>query len=558
MTGALVASEGSTLRHYLSILDRRRWWVVGALVAVPVLALLFSLTRPALYEAEADVFLNRQNLATSLSGAVDPTIYLDETRFAETQAELASVPDVAERTIDELGLSLTPAELLETSSVTAAPNVDLLEFRVRHEDREVAAELANEYARQYTVYRAEIDTAATQRALTEVRRRLVELRAGGTASSSLLLQSLLDKEQQLETMEALQTESASVVRRAVSADQVQPRPVRDAALGIFLGLALGLALAFLAEALDTRIRSVEELGERVPVPLLGTVPPLERRTRPPGLAMLEEPDSAFAEAFRMLRTNVDFANLDRDAQVIMLTSSVEGEGKSTTASNLAVAYARTGRDVLLVDFDLRRPTIHSLFDLPPRPGLTDVALGYATLDHALTKIPLVSLKPRSAPAAEEGTLEVLRAGPVPPDAGEFLASNAVEGILAKLRERESLVLLDAPPLLQVGDAIALTAKVDAIVLVARLKVVRRPMMRELRRLLDVAPAAKLGLVVTDVAGERGYGYASYGDEPARNRWQIRLPARQQARRRRRRPAGADAPEVVPQEAPPAIRASRRR
>ena len=559
MTGALVASEGSTLRHYLSILDRRRWWVVGALVAVPVLALLFSLTRPALYEAEADVFLNRQNLATSLSGAVDPTIYLDETRFAETQAELASVPDVAERTIDELGLSLTPAELLETSSVTAAPNVDLLEFRVRHEDREVAAELANEYARQYTVYRAEIDTAATQRALTEVRRRLVELRADGTPSSSLLLQGLLDKEQQLETMEALQTESASVVRRAVSADQVQPRPVRDAALGIFLGLALGLALAFLAEALDTRIRSVEELGERVPVPLLGTVPPLERRARrAAGLAMLEEPDSAFAEAFRMLRTNVDFANLDRDAQVIMLTSSVEGEGKSTTASNLAVAYARTGRNVILVDFDLRRPTIHSLFDLPPRPGLTDVALGYATLDHALTKIPLVSLKPRSAPAAEDGTLEILRAGPVPPDAGEFLASTAVEGILAKLRTHESLVLLDAPPLLQVGDAIALTAKVDAILLVARLKVVRRPMMRELRRLLDVAPAAKLGLVVTDVAGERGYGYASYGDEPARSRWQFRLPARQQPRRRPRRPSGADAPEVVPQEAPPSIRASRRR
>lgn len=551
------STEGSTLRHYFAILNRRRWWVVFALVAVPALALLFSSTRSELYEAQADVLLSRQNLAASLTGAVDPTIYLDETRFAETQAELASVPEVAERTLNELGSEMSPSELLASSSVTAAPNVDLLEFRVEHGDPDVAERIANEYARQYTVYRAEIDTAATRRALSAVRQRLVELRADGVQSSSPLLQSLLDKEQQLETMDALQGASAFVVREA-SAEQVRPRPVRDAALGVFLGLALGLGLALLAEALDTRIRSVDELSERLGLPLLGTVPPLQRRLRrTAGLGMLVEPDSAFAEAFRMLRTNVDFANLDRDAKVIMLTSSVEGEGKSTTAANLAVAYARTGRDVLLVDFDLRRPTVHTLFDLPPRPGVTDVALGYTKLESALTGIPLLASGPRLAGSAEEGKLEVLRAGPVPPDAGEFLASTAVEKILTQLRDRDGLVLLDAPPLLQVGDAMTLTTHVDAILVVARLRVVRRPMMREMRRLLDVAPAEKLGLVVTDVPGARGYGYASYRPERARRRWSVRLPVKPTPPGRR--PARSATPEAVPQEPPQqVVRASRRR
>jgi Mrp family chromosome partitioning ATPase len=129
-------------------------------------------------------------------------------------------------------------------------------------------------------------------------------------------------------------------------------------------------------------------------------------------------------------------------------------------------------------------------------------------------------------------------------------------MLSELRKRDALVLLDAPPLLQVGDAMTLTANVDAILLVARLKTVKRPMMREMRRLLEVAPADKLGLVVTGVAAARGYGYASYGAEAARRRWPIRLAARPTPRTRRRRPASATTEPA--QEAPPAIRASRRR
>lgn len=228
----------------------------------------------------------------------------------------------------------------------------------------------------------------------------------------------------------------------------------------------------------------------------------------------------------MLRTNVDFANLDRGAQTIMVTSSVEGEGKSTTAANLAVAYARSGRSVILVDLDLRRPTINELFELPPRPGLTDVAVGYARLDQALRPVPLER--------STEGGLLVLGAGTEPPDPSEFVSSPRVSALLEQLRQRNSLVLIDAPPLLQVGDAMALVPNVDAMLMVARLKVVSRPMIREVNRILEAAPAPTLGFVATgaDPGQTYGYTYASYTFRPrARKSWWF-------SRNRSRRQTGA--------------------
>src|SRR5262249_51115782 len=158
----------------------------------------------------------------------------------------------------------------------------------------------------------------------------------------------------------------------------------------------------------------------------------------------------------------------------------------TTVANLAVAYARTGKRVALVDLDLRRPSLSRFFDLHGRPGLTDIALGHVGLDEALVSIAL------SAPHEDdgaahfngnvgiEGLLEVLTTGPLPPDAGEFMESRVVAQILRELQERADLVLIDAPPMLHVGDAMALTAKVDALMVVTRLNVLRRPMLTELR------------------------------------------------------------------------------
>jgi Mrp family chromosome partitioning ATPase len=317
-------------------------------------------------------------------------------------------------------------------------------------------------------------------------------------------------------MEALQTSNATLVRPAGVAAQVRPRPVRNGVFGLAVGLILGIALAFLAEAIDTRIRSANEIGDRLGLPLLARLSEPPRRYRSKDrLVMLGDANSARGEAFRLLRTNIEFANLDRAARSIMITSAVQQEGKSTTIANLAVAEARAGRRVILVDLDLRRPWIHRFFDLQG-PGLTDVVLGHATLEEALVPVPLLEAerKPRHNGQGNGrvnlgGSLGVLAAGHVPPDPGEFVGSNRLSELLRQVRERADLVYIDAPPLLHVGDALTLSSKVDGMIVAVRISIARRPLLNELARVLERVPAAKLGFVLTDAKQEEGYGYGDY-------------------------------------------------
>lgn len=510
--------EPRTLRDYLQVVRRRKWVILLAVVAAPLAAVALSLRQEPLYRASAEVLLSRQNLATTLTGAQDPTAYLQAERFAQTQADLAQAPEVARRTLERLEIiDRSPAELLRTTSVTAKPNADLLVIRVTDPSATLAAQLASEYARQYTEYRKELDTSALERARLEVEKQIASL--GDTRSA--LYASLVEKKQQLRTMEALQTSNAFVIRSAEDAKQVQPRPVRNAAMGLFLGLLAGLALAFLWEALDTRVRSAESVAEHLGLSLLARLPAPPRRVSSANrLVMLHEPNDEQAESFRMLRTNLEFANLERGARTIMVTSAVQGEGKSTTVANLAVALARAGRHIVLVDLDLRRPSLHRFFDLRNRPGLTQVALGRAKLEEATVSIDLTPYGgERPAPLVRQngngrvpGTLEVLGTGPLPPNPGEFVGTRALSEILAQLASRAHLVLIDAPPLLSLGDSLALTAKVDALFVVSRLKVVKRQLVDELKRVLETCRADKLGFVVTGAESDHGYGYGyGYGD-----------------------------------------------
>jgi non-specific protein-tyrosine kinase len=236
------------------------------------------------------------------------------------------------------------------------------------------------------------------------------------------------------------------------------------------------------------------------------------------LVMLEDPNSPEAEAFRVLRTNIEFINLERGARSIMVTSAVAGEGKSTTIANLGVALALGGRHVVLIDLDLRRPSLHRFFGLNGRPGVTHVALGRARLEEALVTIPILTTATNGNGALPEaatgerrraGSLRVLGSGALPPDPGEFAASGRLRELLRNLAESSDVVLVDAPPLLSVGDALAASGAVDALVLVSRLEKLRRPVLDELKRVLDRCPAPALGFVVTGADADRVYGYG-YG------------------------------------------------
>ena len=511
MPEQLAQHDGSTLRDSLRVVRRRKWVILLAVLLVPLAAVLFSLRQEARYEASAEVLLSRADLAASLTGTPGLFASEDATRFGQTQARLARVPAVAERVLGKTGLTdRTVEDFLAASDVSARQDADFLVFRVVDVDGALAMRLATEYARQFTLYRRKLDTAALVRAREEVEHRIAQL-ARADLRGSTLYSVLLEKEQQLQTLEALPTSNAFLVQPADGAVKVRPRPARNGFLGLALGLVLGLAAVFLWEALDTRLRSADEIGLGLGLPLLARIPEPPRRLRSTNrLAMLAEPRSFDAEQFRILRTNLDFANLERGARTIMVTSAVEGEGKSTTVANLAVAVACAGRRVVLVDLDLRHSFLDRFFDLGDRPGVTDVALGRAALEDAIVQVAIRELSGDATPPLTSAVLEVLACGPVPPDPGEFVGTRALADILERLRERADLVLIDSPPLLHVGDAMTLSARVDGLVVVTRLNVVRRRLLNELHRLLETCPAAKLGFVLTEAEIEEDYGAYGYG------------------------------------------------
>jgi Mrp family chromosome partitioning ATPase len=501
---------------------KRGWWIILlATVAIAGAAFYQASREEPLFSASSQVLLKYQSLASGLTGIQDlSTVYQDPQRVAQTQTQIAMSPDVANRVVEAAQIpGLDDGSFLGSASVTAATDSDILNFNVTYDDAENAAKLATIHAQEFIEHRRELDTEAIVAARKELRGRIRELEQTGFQGSSLLA-GLIESEQQLRTMEALQTANASLLRPANGAAQVQPRTQRALVLGVMLGLMLGIALAFARDAFDTRVRSSTEIGDRLETTLLAriAIPPraLRRKKR---LVMVARPHGAHAEAFRMLRANLEFVNLDRGARSILVTSALEKEGKSTTVANLAVALARAGQKVALVDLDLRRPAIARFFGIPDaQPGVTNIVVGSSTLEQALVEVSrtpsagadMTDVEGNGAGStASGGVLMVLASGPLPRNPGEVVKARQLTGALEQLSRSFDFVLIDTPPLLSVGDAMALTAHVDAMITIARLNMLRRGVLDELIRALDTCPTIKLGVVVTGAETEPGYGYGGY-------------------------------------------------
>jgi Mrp family chromosome partitioning ATPase len=521
----------TTLADYLAIVRRRKWIVLIPLVLAPVMAVYISSGKKPLYRASAQILVKRADIAAAVAGVTDPTLQVDPIRFMQTEASIARDPGLAQRAAAASGVpGVSGATLLGSSSVTPETDADVLNVAVTYGDRESAVRLVNAYAEEFTKYTTEIDTARVNDALKNVRAQIASLRGHGVSVDSPAYSDLLGSRTKLETFAKLLANNTQVLQPAEGAGKVSPNPRQKGIVAALLGGILGLGLALLAEALDKRVRSEEEIEHILRLPLLARLPkPARRLRRANEIVMLSEPRSFAAEPVRALRTSIDFVNIERNARTIMVTSSVQREGKSTTVANLAVALARTGRRVALVDLDLRRPSLNRLFRIRSSPGVTDVVLGRVTLSDALCAVPVPTpgaSRERAVPpqvrvasnssnghSHVEGFLQVLPAGASPPDPGELIEGEALDSILGGLAERFDLVLIDSPPLLVVGDGITLSAKVDAMVVMTRLKVVHRGMLRELVRVLEACPAEKFGYVVASAelsdTYEYGYGYG-YG------------------------------------------------
>lgn len=475
MTGNrhVTSGEGTiapSLLDYLRVLARRKLAFLLIVLLVPATAVAVSLSQPPTYQASAEVLLSARSF-----GGVQPT-YVDPARVAQTGAELARVPAVVDQVLADVpSAGLDRTEFLESSTVSTTLGSDLLTFSVENSDPSLAMQLATEYAHAFTEYESQLEGAA-------------------------------------------RTASAQVVREADQAPKVGPRTVRNGLIASCLGLVLALIIVFLVDALDTRVRSVDSIGEALRLPLLGRLAaPPSRLRKENGLVMLADPTSREAEPFRVLRASL-WSALAKGCQTIMITSAVDAEGKSTTVANLAVALARAGRRVILIDADLGRPHLHRLFSLDELPGLTDLVLGDTTLEEALRPIGLTEqaseldhvsrmiheLDHMSRMMHRSGSLSVLPRGSALRDADELSFENDVGRIIQGVLARADIVLVDAPPLLM-GDTIALSAHVDAVVVVVRLKALRTSTLQDMSRILEASPATKLGFILTGADKSQGYG-----------------------------------------------------
>ena len=479
------------------------------LVLIPIPAVIFALQEAPAYQATADIILSRVNLASTLTGTSDPNVLLQPGQIALTEANVARVPLIAKRTLAAAGVKgETPERFLADSSVSPVRSTDLLEFSVVAPSPAVAERLATEYARQYKRFRHELDTAGINTANQQLTERLKQV---NRSKNPQLYTLLLTRSLQLQTLGALAPSNSYVLRGADHSTKVRPRPVLSGVLGLLGGLVVGCALVFLVDAIDNRVRSSDEIAEILDMPLLGRLAaPPRRLQRHNELMMLREPVSPAAEAFRLLRTNIEFVTLERQPRTIMVSSAVAEEGKSTTVANLAVTFARGGKRIVLVDLDLRRPKLSEFFELGQAPGVTNVALT-GDLHEALHAI---EIQPSSADVAAgktEGSLHVVPSGPLPPDPGDFIKSKTLARILDEIKDTADLVLIDAPPLLHVSDSVVLLNQVDAVLLLTRVRRVTRPALMEMKHLLTVANGPAIGFVVTGSSTEAVYGYGGGGD-----------------------------------------------
>jgi capsular exopolysaccharide synthesis family protein len=291
----------------------------------------------------------------------------------------------------------------------------------------------------------------------------------------------------------------------VPSSAVSPKPLRDALLGAVLGLLLGIGLAFLIDYLDDSVETRSEMQRAVGhgVPVLAEIPTVPGWKKKSGAYLITRavPSAPAAEAYRTLRTSVEFLGLDKEIPTFQVTSARSDEGKTTTIANLGVALARAGRKVFVVSADLRRPRLHEFFGLSNEIGLTSVLLGEVALNDALLAVP------------GEPRLALLAAGPPPPNPSELLSSARMDQIVASLQKGADVVLFDSPPVLPVSDSLVLAGLVDATLLVASAGESSRRALHRAYELLRQVDAQVVGMVLNnadDTASDRyGYGYGKH-------------------------------------------------
>lgn len=468
--------EVGPLENALRML-RERWWVMAACIAVfSALFLGRALSTEKSYTATASVLLRPSSLAT----LIDPNgrAGADPERDAATNLLLVRSNDVAERVKRRLRSPLGVGDLISRVDVYNLVGADMLDVTATESTPDGAAQLANAFAEEFVGFRRDNDRVLIRSGEATLRGQLAALGPGDTVERRDLEQAL----QKVRALNAIATGDAEVVSSAEAPTQASaPLPKRSLATGIVLGAGIGFLLIVALQVADRRVRRVEDFELLYDRPVLASVP----TSGPATLAL----DPEALEAYRILAGGL--SRLAPDTRAVLVTSAAQGEGKTSVAVGLARAAALAGQRVVLVEADLRRPSLAGLIGQAGTPrGLVTALVGGASVSSLL--VPMVR---------GLASLQALPAGPVPPNAPELLRSMSMRDTLAVLRATFDLVVIDAPALLPVADAQVLLdlPEVDACLVVARSGVAAEPEIARTRTTLERYADLPVGLVVTDDA-----------------------------------------------------------
>ncbi len=488
------------LERSLQVLRRRKWLILLCLLVVSESALGLSLLQPKEYDATAQLLFRDPQLADKVFGSTVLAPSIDPDREAATNDQLASLEEVADRTSRLYRGRLTLDDIRAKVSVQSTPKSNVVAVTASDSNPAAAARLANAYAEQYIAFRREADRSKIDEARGLVDRQYQALspveRAGRRG------RSLQDRSEQLQIVASLQTGNAELVGRARPPEAASsPKPLRNSILGAVVGLMLGVALALLLERLDRRLKDIEEVRAAFDRPILGVVP--ESRTIGSDVFDLQQLPPQETEAFRLLRANLRYFNVERPIRSVLVTSSAAEDGKSTVALNLAAAAAESGSRVLLLEADLRRPHLAERLRIQPGGGLSQVLAGVVPLRDAIVSHP-VSL----AGKAGERQLDIVVAGFTPPNPHDLIESDMMQKLLVWAESAYDLVVVDTPPTSAVSDAIPLIRQVSGVIVVCRLGKSTRDSAAELRGQLANLGANTLGVVINSmkIGGRTGYGY----------------------------------------------------
>jgi len=447
-----------SIQDFVQLL-RSRWLIICATITVAVLgSVAFTLLTTPLYQASTRLFVST-NSGASANEIYQGTLFSQQRVISYTK--LITGETLARRTIDKLDLDMTPEALEAKVKASAAPDTVLIDVTVLDESAVRARDIADAMSDEFVLMVGELETPE----------------------------------------EGVRPDARVVVEQhaSIPAHPVIPKPSRNIAIGAALGVLLGIGLAFLRDRFDNTIKNRQILEETTDVGLVGNIP-FDKERRNGAAISFANDHSPIAEGFRELRTNLQFLEVDNPPRVLVVTSSLPNEGKTTTAINLALALAEAEHNVVLIDGDMRRPKLDTALDLVGSVGFSTVLTGRASLSDVLQKTRFPGLT-------------VLTSGTVPPNPSELLGSMAAKKVVSELRGHFDYVIVDSSPLLAVTDAAILAAASDGVLVIARFAGTKRDQLAHAVGNLRNVGAPILGAVftMTPARGKGSYNYSYYGD-----------------------------------------------